>query len=333
MPFELQTVLAEKVDLDGSGKISEQELRKLIRITREDDYRIMLKAFAQQDSAHAGVVSLDQATAAFLTISNDRGMKTHEGKEFEEALQDTAAEGAVCLDGFLQAGMENIKKKRQTQHDGEASEEEKKAMRKMFDDYDDDGSGTMSFPELGNLIRGLFPIIDEELRPKLNGMMKEVERNSFGSMDFQDFVLIVRQFLELQAEVMMQKESKAVQSSGFTSNEVQDFRELFQANDEDGDQELTWSEIRRLVGKVCVLDGGANAALFRAFTAAKGKKNEAEMSKKRNTATEAEVAKKIDEMGSLRTDTLDFPEFIMLMRGLLDNNFGNFKANLKADKG
>lgn len=57
------------------------------------------------------------------------------------------------------------------------------------------------------------------------------------------------------------------------------------------------------------------------------------MSKKRNTATEAEVAKKIDEMGSLRTDTLDFPEFIMLMRGLLDNNFGNFKANLKADKG
>merc|ERR1719167_718659 len=95
--------------------------------------------------------------------------------------------------------------------------------------------------------------------------MKEVDTNSGGRMDFQDFTLIIRQFIDLQAEEKMNKEKRAIEATGFSMAEVQDFRELFIIRDEDKDETLSWAEIKNLVGNICPLSSRLQQDLFKAF--------------------------------------------------------------------
>ena len=112
----------------------------------------------------------------------------------------------------------------------------------------------------------MFPLIDAELRPKLKAMMDDKERNTYGSMDFQ---VMIKQFLELQSGVRMNRERIAVYSAGFTGAEVGEFRELFEAADEDDDEEMTWSDIKKHMGNVCTLEGKQPAVFHQAFQEAR----------------------------------------------------------------
>ena len=97
-------------------------------------------------------------------------------------------------------------------------------------------------------------------------MMDEVESNTYGSMDFK---VRTKQFLELQSEVRMKREHIAAYSAGSTGAEVREFREQFEAAEEDDDEELTWSDIKKHMSNVCILEGKQPAVFHQAFQEAR----------------------------------------------------------------
>merc|ERR1712217_967447 len=98
------------------------------------------------------------------------------------------------------------------------------------------------------------------LRPKLDKLMREVDKHSCGSLDFQDFVRMYRQFQDLQTQEKNDKERRVVEETGFTTQEVQDFRGLFLASGRD--KELSLADVKRLVGKICPMSEKMTADLI-----------------------------------------------------------------------
>mmetsp|Transcript_16014 Transcript_16014/g.40082 ORF Transcript_16014/g.40082 Transcript_16014/m.40082 type:complete len:972 (-) Transcript_16014:87-3002(-) len=315
--YDVQQAYVEKVDVDGSGKIELKELQKLLRMYWEDESKWMQKAFSQQDATRSGNITLEQANAAWSWICEQRGLGSGEHNALTSELEPIIAHGdLIDLNAFIQAGIQHLKAKKQTGSESGNTAEELQHFKTMFETYDADGSGTISFSELGSLVRSMFPVIDEHLRPQLDRMMREVDRNSYGSMDFQDFCLMIRQFIDLQTEERLTKEQRAIDFAGFSGGEVQEFRELFQQTDSDGDSELTWQEIKVLVANISKLNGSSMSELQRAFQEARSERAKLLLANEQADYPE----------------TLDFPEFLSLMKLLLASNFGNIN-NIKKGAG
>lgn len=307
-PYSTQQSLVEKVNLDGSGYMGLDDVTKLVRMLREEEVKWLQRSFVQQDPSRTGFLTKDQAIAAWDWIGAERGYTL--SNDFALEINRNPHDN-IDLAGYVQAGMRTVRvKRKERKTDAINSAAEMGMMKNMFDEYDTDKSGNINHKELGVMIRGMFPIIDGELRAKLQTMMTEVDKNTYGSMDFQDFVLMIKQFLALQQEVKDAREASAIEKSCFSPPEVQEFRELFQITDEDHDEELTWQEIKKLLSKVCVLEGKQPQLLQKAFARARAQRQDC-------TAVNTEGR-----------EIVDFPEFLILMRLLLDWNFGNIKTGL-----
>jgi len=162
------------------------------------------------------------------------------------------------------------------------------------------------------LIEEIFPEMasDRAMRPQLLEIMKEVDGNGNGSLDFQDFMNLMKQFRELQDRERVNKEHMAISETGFSVQEVTDFRELFLASD-DGSGELTLQEVTRMINMITPLGDKYKAELQGIFHSVTGKQMRVEGSR----------------------DQADFPEFLWLMRILLDQNFANIQEKTKKFEG
>jgi len=292
LPFEKQQLLVQKVDADASGKLGLEEVTKLVRMLVEEQIRSFHVAFQLQDQSRRGSVSMQQASQAWSWL-RDRGQAPP-----DEMSAFSGEERDISLGEFVQIGVAFMKQHRvKMRENGGVSEAQAQQMIKMFEEYDDDASGSISFKELGRLIRGMFSVITESMRPKLDAMMREVDTNGRGSLDFQDFKLIIKQFLDLRDEELAEKERRAVESTSFSPGEVKEFRELFNQLDEDGDCVLEWVEVKKLVGKICGASGRSPKEVLRAFQ-------------------ESQLRKATGCDHSANQHGLDFPEFLMLMSSL-----------------
>merc|ERR1712039_724491 len=98
---------------------------------------------------------------------------------------------------------------------------------------------------------------------------------------------------------MMIKEQAAVAESGFTHCEVQEFRRIFVAEDKHGTDCMTFETCRWLIHRVCKLT----------------QKQDEEL---------AGIWKEV--VVSLRGDNAaDFPDFLLLMKRLLDSDFAGIR--------
>merc|ERR1740121_974768 len=139
--------------------------------------------------------------------------------------------------------------------------------------------------------------------------MREVDRNSYGHMDFQDFCIMIRQFLDLQAEEKANREQRAIDASGFSTSEVQEFRELFNQTDTEDHGELMWADIKGLVVSVSKPTAKSTAVLYKAFHDAR---------------SERALLLSLNKDAVNHPEGLDFPEFLNLMKALLASDFCNF---------
>lgn len=300
--FPMQQQLASKVDLDHSGRISLSELRKLIRMYWEGELQKMQDAFAAEDVDKTGTIDKAQVEQAFRCC------------DFVDGSRQTPSmppgKDTLDLQGFLSVGTAFKKEQRDIfRENGGFSEAEVARMRKTFDEFDTDKSGSIGVSELGALIRTMFPVMTRNVRPKLDMLMKEVAAT--GNLNFADFVLTMRQFYDIQTQERLDKEAQLVAETGFTPHEVQGFRELFQKSDENWDQELSLIEVKHMIENVCPL-GDRN--MEELVTIYKEVRKEQEAKNKKMNGHE---------------DNVDFPEFLLLMRKLLDRNFANIQDRLK----
>jgi len=154
------------------------------------------------------------------------------------------------------------------------------------------------------LVEEMFPDMSTNpaKREPLVELFREIDTDGNGTVSFEDFLRLVRRLSEVQDAERLAKEKKVVEETSFTQEEVREFRELFLASDLDANGEITIDEAKKMIRTVCPL-GDALAAKFTAIF---------------HTATSKSVKEGRDQA--------DFPEFLRLMRKLLDEDFANIKS-------
>lgn len=342
-PFEVQQQLAARVDIDGSGRLSLQELRKLIRIHRESEIDLARRAFWMGgDPDTLAPITREDAVLALKTLGlgiSDKsapksspspvsggGMAkrgsmlrgrgggsavsrkslhpaTADGghvvlDEFPSLVADDR--GMVDVDNFLRCFLDLKRASRRIfRENGGFTTEETQELRRCFQYYDKDGSGDINNGELILVIEEVFPKMahDRNMRPTLVQLMKEIDADGNGSLDFQDFLRLMQQLQDLQLKERCAKESQVVTDTGFTHSQVEEFRELFLADAEDA--ALSGHALRSMLRTVFPL----------------GDRHLTELGMAIEDVTGAPCPRSHD------FPKLDFPEFLLLMRKLLDIDF------------
>lgn len=219
MPVNQQDELIKKVDVDGSGVLDFEEFRSLMRIYREDE--------------------LKKVRDTFETTSSGRGFLSEDNREISRALR---ALGCVEPDGSipqyktedgkmeLQEFLDLVGRARQTSRDRMRSNAgftsaEVKEYRKKFEFYDKDGGGDIEGSELRALLTDIFPPSnDVKKQQRLVDMLQEVDQDGSGSLDFNDFLRLMRHFKD-----DCDREDMEAMNEGFTDDEVYEFKVVFEA--------------------------------------------------------------------------------------------------------
>jgi len=309
IPFELQMHLSRAVDVDQSGKLCASELRKLIRMYWEGELKALEAAFKGRDKG-SGHIALDEAAAAYKALGFVDKMGSTPKIEFSARdkfgvprVRRGTSVWSVDLKTFIGTGIAHKKTMReQYRKNGGYSHQEIAKLQLMFRTYDTDNSGTISNNELGCLIKDIFPVMNQTIRPKLDELMKEITANGFGKLDFQDFIRIMREFDDIQAQEKNAKEDMAIESTCFSRDEVRDLRELFLATEGNDGVGLSFVGVKEMIDNVCQLGEGHLQEL-------------------------AQVFRHVAEPRSAGTEQLklDFAEFLFLMRKLVDINFAHIR--------
>jgi len=316
LSFEVLQQFISRVDVDESGKLSIVELRKMVRMLRERDLNTYREAWVRF-AGTTGAATVEQATEVLSDLGLLDGLASGAGEAFlpEEiesvsTSDDEQKEKQVFYDGFLRAAFRHGTSKRERyKQNGGFTAIEVEQMRDIFKHFDFDRSGDICNKELICLIEYKFPEMahDRDLRPKLLEIMHEVDADGSGSLDFQDFLRLMKQCRDLQDRERLQKEAIAISETGFTPQEVNDFRELFLACD-DGTGELTLQNVTKMVNQITPLGDKYKAELATMFRSVTGRQLRVEGQK----------------------DEADFPEFLWLMKQLLERNFANIQEKTRS---
>merc|ERR1739848_421226 len=140
---------------------------------------------------------------------------------------------------------------------------------------------------------------DGGIRPQFVQLLNDADEDHNGDFDFLDFLRLMRLIRDLQEQFRIQKELTAVDQTRFSGQEVEEFRELFEVAGGENTQEINYEQLKDLVQRIAVLSPKTSDQLRAIFT---------------------EMAAQQDSTDGT-ADMLDFPEFLLLMRQLVDVNF------------
>jgi len=315
--FEMQQLLCAKVDFDGSGTLSLTELRTLLGMYRATELQSIRQGFQRMDTTQSGFITEEEAWKAFRSIGcRDAKGKVPQASPEERLPQSTSVDGGripyLDFTRFSRIALSFLRAARLTfRQNGGFSDKEFEQLKVKFKQYDEDGSGDISNSETIHLLKESFPHMTSEvsMRPKLAHILKEVDADSNGRLDFGDFVRLMVQCNELQQVCWIEREEKAAQETGFAHKEVEDFRDLFLSSG-GGHRELSYVSLRKLLGSICPL-GDKNASKLLEYL--------------------REVTGKASDWTS---GSLEFPEFLRLMHNLHTANFAGIRDryNSKGDR-
>eukprot|EP00929_Paragymnodinium_shiwhaense_P021501 TRINITY_DN1400_c0_g2_i1.p1 TRINITY_DN1400_c0_g2~~TRINITY_DN1400_c0_g2_i1.p1 ORF type:complete len:1474 (+),score=344.11 TRINITY_DN1400_c0_g2_i1:205-4626(+) len=323
LDYNQQGEMVRQIDFDKSGTVSLTEFRKMIRMIKEKQLELCQLAFniatdtvpAKPDGpfrreAAGRCTSIQQAHQAHLQINCKRLSLVNEACLILP--EDCVADNCIDILGFVQAA-ERARKKARTAFliNGGFREDEVEDFRAKFDYYDEDRGGTIGGAEIARMVQLEFPHLysNLRLRPQIIELMQEANADGSGCLSFGDFLRLMRHVLDMKESLGIDKELHAIAGTHFAPNEVDEFRELFRAAaaDKDG-SEIGFDEVNNLLS--CIVPMGA--------------KNTEILHKKFHQ----EAAKNMGVDGD--DDEMDFPEFLWLMRGLIDMDFGNLQERTKA---
>jgi len=304
--FEVQQSLVKRVDADASGMLGFFEFRKMVRLLQSRESEAVYEAFRKHDVHRKGL--LPQAKA--ITALWDAGcldIRSEVTPEFAQEDLTTGADGKVevSIDSFIRIATRFQKAARLAFRDNSGfSPQEIQEMKECFAYYDADGSGDVSAKETVMLIEDLFPAMahDPAMRPQLSKLMQGCD-----SLKFQDFLRLMQQLQELKMQERLSKEALAFEEAKFSTKEVEEFRDLFLPKDEPkeaGDEHMSFTRLQKMLGNTFPL----------------GDKNVAEL-----TALVKDVTGRTQGFHGETVPSLDFPEFLRLMRRLLDVNFAGMQ--------
>jgi len=298
LALEDQKQLVAQVDIDRSATLNILELKKLVRFVRERRTRDVQAAIEKYDKSDTGVLSEHEALKGF----KDLGCIRDEQTVLPVEVQDDVKEGFMSHAAFSRCVQEyDEQKRRQLIESGGYTVQQMETLRRQFDFYDWDGSGDVSKKELVQLIVDVFPdmAFDPDKRPLLLQIMKETDADSNGKLDFSEFLQLMRTVEDLGHLTQLQKERHVIEETRFSSSEVSEFRSIFLEVTQN-EPRMSLGEFKEMMSPVCPM----------------GDKN--------SHAISAMWMEICDGSSKL----FDFPDFLIMMRRLLDMNFANMNERL-----
>jgi len=128
--------------------------------------------------------------------------------------------------------------------------------------------------------------------------MGEADKDGSGTLNFYDFLVMMRQYYDEKDEEYITKESAAIAETGFSKEEVQSFKDIYGSADKDNSGELSKDEVRAMLQVVVHLNDDQVKELTGILT-------------------------QCDEDGNRETD---FPEFLKVMKKVQDLNFADINS-------
>merc|ERR1719498_795460 len=129
--------------------------------------------------------------------------------------KDAQEDGRMDFYEFCQAAIRSRRNAREAfRKNGGFTEDEIEDLQILFNQYDSDGGGQLSGIESIQLFEKEFPAIssDPNKRKELIQFIKEADEDESGTLDFGDFLRIVRQLRDIQDQLRVSKELDAVTS-------------------------------------------------------------------------------------------------------------------------
>lgn len=319
LTFEVCRARTIQVDIDNSGQLDYYEFRKLARINRDCETRQVVTGFRQAASGQVkqgdGNVSVDQIVDVLKSADI-----IDTGGEPPRFLADDlhpSRNGKTTVVDFqevmnLVSRFRRQRKQFCREHSG-FGYPAVDSFRATFAAADEDRSGELKNNEMIALLDNLFPEMssDPTCRSSILRILKEIDADGSGSLDFSDFLRLMRKCYEMQITARFEKEKQVLSETKFSHAEVQEFRNLFLACDVNGDQELSLSEFKKMIAAICPMGDKNTAALTSLF--------------QKSTCRQKGVEG--------RRDHADFPEFLWLLHQLLDTNFGGIRELLETNFG
>mmetsp|Transcript_65427 Transcript_65427/g.156442 ORF Transcript_65427/g.156442 Transcript_65427/m.156442 type:complete len:1252 (+) Transcript_65427:325-4080(+) len=287
-----------KVDPDCGKRLDLIEVKKLARMFREKDLQPIQENYLKYDPTGKGHVGPKEA----LLILVQAGCVNADGDIPRDVANSVEALTQLDLQAMLNVAMQYFRARRKAMRDHFGyTWAEVAQLKEMFRKYDEDNSGDIANRELMHLIEDAIPEMahDRALRPKLLDVLRMVDRQGSGSVVFHEFLHLMRLLQEISDREKVTKEIAAVTDTGFSPQEVEEFRTLFLSHNE-GIGALTVDHARAIIHMITPV-GDKYAEEFRSI---------------------------FYEMVTNEKCVADFPDFLRLVKRLLDMNFANLHSAL-----
>lgn len=289
------------------------------------------KKEGSKDTVSSAMTSSDSSSSSSDSDSDSDSKSKASSSSDEDGSKDMAPprEGIDLVDFQLICSKLVAKARDAFRGNAGYTVKEVEKMRESFQKYDEDGSGDIDNQEIAKLMADLFPdaASNPTRRGELSKILAEVDENGDGSLDFPDFLRLMRQFDDMQERSRIAKEELAMSKVQFTPAEVEDFRQLFLGKEQrDGSYRnaLPFDQFSELVQKVVKLTRKQQEELYEIFIKIDAPSEGG--SPKAFVSSTDQLKQNRVSIANARS-TVDFPEFLLLMDHLLAVNFAGIREN------
>eukprot|EP00929_Paragymnodinium_shiwhaense_P013557 TRINITY_DN121407_c0_g1_i1.p1 TRINITY_DN121407_c0_g1~~TRINITY_DN121407_c0_g1_i1.p1 ORF type:complete len:813 (-),score=240.83 TRINITY_DN121407_c0_g1_i1:234-2672(-) len=316
--------LLQSVDFNDSGSLDFREYLRFLRLFREEELQKWREIFKKsEDSGHPGFLHVGDLPRAVAEANEEECAEGH----YPELSYDGPP--LVDFDNFVRAShaRRTARVQKFRAYAGFMEKDVEKYLA-MFNSYDTDRSGSIEAVETSKLLNGLG--ITMTTAKERDAVMSKVEvardaakqvgvtdLGSGGTVSFQVLLQLLRILFMDRDKARLQRETDALAETKFTNLESSEFKQIFSAclkqdreyraeageviEAEDGPQfvpSVDAEAIRRLLGTLGLQVKGAQAV---------------------------ELTQKVSEL-TLSEGLVDFPDFMRLMRWMMNKNFCNING-------
>mmetsp|Transcript_136700 Transcript_136700/g.437290 ORF Transcript_136700/g.437290 Transcript_136700/m.437290 type:complete len:1107 (-) Transcript_136700:90-3410(-) len=348
-PTEMDEVvcLLGRLDQNNSGTLDFREFVRFMRLHREGEIKVIKEAYSN-NICDDGKMDEESARAALMEVASADcgcgGGKSEEGLHREAAvikaldIENMAVDAPADIEAFIRlADVVHFKRVQELRKRAGFSNLELDQIQSLFSKYDPRRTGLIRVRQVAKLVAELgFPLRTEEESQNIARQLDDAravaaERGTSeveaSHVDFWMLVHVLRDLFRRDARQVFDKVTRAAAKSRFKANEVAEFQRIF----------LNWYEYDRsrfTDASADQDDGGGKKKPedVRALSRASVLRLLRSIGLKVEGQDRENLDKTVVQLSENAEGSIEFAEFLRLMRWALDTNFCNIGKIIGSDK-